>query len=102
MGYFAIIACLGYFMASFNRTMNIIKIQNDSRFNNQLSEMEYCAVVYEADDFLMISPCYEENGDLHIFKNYQIKIDRNNQLLIKQVYKNIIMENMALLTSESK
>lgn len=98
MSYFAIIAGSGYFMAFLNRTMNTI----NSVLENQLDKSSSYAVTYEADDFLMISPCYEENGELHIFKNCQIKIERSNQLLMKQTYKKIIMEHAVLLSSKSE
>lgn len=81
--------------------MNIINENSKISLSEKITQIDSYAVIYEADDFLIISPSNEENGELHIFKNYQIKIERNNQLLMKQTYKKIVMENTVSLTSES-
>lgn len=55
------------------------------------SELNKYAVVYKNSEYVIVSPCYEKDEKLYIYKEYQIKFERKNQVIKKGNYKEIIL-----------
>lgn len=74
------------------RSMDIIKEPIYNSSFDELRDTELSAVIYQTNEFMIVSPCREENEELHILTDYQKKIDKSDILLQEQTYKNIIVE----------
>lgn len=87
----------GYSNMSKNKNMHIIENQIDKVYTCSIDEKKFIiddyTVLYQNNDFMIVSPCIIEDKKISIFNSYQIMLDKKSFMIQNKNFDNIVFLN---------
>lgn len=97
-----IVCLLFIFGYSYSDGITKIDIIENANYFVENGKTTDCAVIYENDEYIIVSPCYEEDNKLKINTSYQYRTENSNITKHNMIYNTITITQYGDLTKYCK